>query len=274
MEAGAALEMLEVCIRAARNVCAEVEVIAEDASRADADFLCRVARTVIRSGASVLTVADTVGYSTPPDIRRYLETLLREVPELGGILLGIHCHDDLGLATINTLTGLEAGARQAHCTINGLGERAGNAALEELVMAMVVRPDSYPFSNRVDTTQLWPVSRLVAEVTGFPIAPNKAIVGGNAFAHGSGLHQDGILKSASTYEIIQPERVGAPARQLPITRHSGRKGVAARLAALGLPLDERKLDLLFTQIKSHLTDAAILDDKELRVMVAQFAAHK
>ena len=274
MEAGAALEMLEACIRAARHVCAEVEVIAEDASRADADFLCRVARTVIQSGASVLTVADTVGYSTPPDIRHYLETLQREVPELGGILLGIHCHDDLGLATINTLTGLEAGARQAHCTINGLGERAGNAALEELVMAMAVRPDSYPFSNRVDTTQLWPVSRLVAEVTGFPIAPNKAIVGGNAFAHGSGLHQDGILKSASTYEIIQPERVGAPARQLPITRHSGRKGVAARLAALGLSLDERKLDLLFAQIKNNLTDSTILDDVELRAMVAQFAAHK
>ncbi|APW44177.1 homocitrate synthase/isopropylmalate synthase family protein [Rhodoferax saidenbachensis] len=272
MEAGAALEMLVECINAARHVCAEVEVIAEDASRADLDFLCKVARTVVQSGASVLTVADTVGYSTPPDIRHYLETLQSEVPELGGILLGIHCHDDLGLATINTLTGLEAGARQAHCTINGLGERAGNAALEEIVMAMAVRPDRYPFSNRVDTTRLWPASRLVAEATGFSIAPNKAIVGGNAFAHGAGLHQDGILKAASTYEIIQPERVGAPARQLPITRHSGRKGVAARIAALGMSLEERKLDQLFAQIKGRLTDSAILGDEELRAMVAQLAA--
>lgn len=271
MDAGAALEMLVACIHAARHVCAEVEVIAEDASRADLDFLCKVARTVVQSGASVLTVADTVGYSTPPDIRHYLETLRREVPELGGILLGIHCHDDLGLATINTLTGLAAGARQAHCTINGLGERAGNAALEEVVMAMAVRPDRYPFSNRVDTTLLWPTSRLVAEATGFPIAPNKAIVGGNAFAHGAGLHQDGILKAASTYEIIQPERVGAPARQLPITRHSGRKGVAARVAALGMSLEDRKLDQLFAQIKGRLNDSAILGDEELRVMVGQLA---
>ena len=274
METVGALEMLQACIRAARHVCAEVEVIAEDASRADPDFLCKVARAVVQSGASVLTVADTVGYSTPPDIRRCFETLQREVPELDGILLGIHCHDDLGLATINTLTGLEAGARQAHCTINGLGERAGNAALEELVMAMAVRPDCYPFSNRVDTTRLWPISRLVAEVTGFAIAPNKAVVGGNAFAHGAGLHQDGILKSASTYEIILPERVGAPARQLPITRHSGRKGVAARIAALGLSLEDQELDLLFAQIKNHLTGSVILGDEELRAMVAQFATRK
>ena len=272
MESETALEMLVACIRAARHVCAEVEVIAEDASRADLDFLCKLARAVVQSGAIALTVADTVGYSTPPDIRHYLETLQREVPELGGILLGIHCHDDLGLATINTLTGLEAGARQAHCTVNGLGERAGNAALEEIVMAMTVRPDRYPFYSQVDTTQIWPTSRLVAETTGFPIAPNKAIVGGNAFAHGAGLHQDGILKSASTYEIIQPERVGAPPRQLPITRHSGRKGVAARIVALGLLVNDGVVDQIFAQIKVSLADSAILGDAELRAMVTKFAA--
>ena len=273
MDTSAALDMLTACIGASRNLCAEVEIIAEDASRADLDFLCAVAKNSVRDGAAVFTVADTVGYATPADIHHYLETLQRKVPELGGVTLGIHCHDDLGLATVNTLTGLAAGARQAHCTINGLGERAGNAALEEVVMAMVVRPDRYPYSCRVDTTQFWPASRLVSDATGFAIAPNKAIVGGNAFAHGAGLHQDGILKSANTYEIIRPESVGAPGRQLPITRHSGRKGLAARVAALGLPLDDGgTLDDLFARVKTRLADSGVLSDQELRTMVAEIKA--
>ena len=269
LNAPSALTMLQACLVQARNLCAEVEVIAEDASRADIDFLCKAARVVVSSGAKVLTIADTVGYATPSDIQHLFQELQTSVPELGGVSLGIHCHDDLGLATINTLTGLLGGARQAHCTINGLGERAGNAALEEIVMAMAVRSDQYGFGNRIDTTQLWSISRLVSASTGFSIAPNKAIVGGNAFAHGAGLHQDGILKAASTYEIIQPERVGAPARQLPITRHSGRKGVLARLECLGLELDDAMVDDLLPLIKQHLAQVAVLEDEGLMALVAR-----
>lgn len=266
----AAIDMLVASIAQARQLCAEVEVIAEDASRADLDFLCRVARTAVASGACAFTVADTVGYSTPQDIQLYFERLQCDVPELSSLTLGIHCHDDLGLAAINTLTGLQSGARQAHCTVNGLGERAGNAALEEIAMIMAVRGDQYAFSNRIDTTRIWPVSRLVSEITGFQIAPNKAIVGSNAFSHGAGLHQDGMLKAAATYEIIKPEQVGAPAMQLPITRHSGRKGVAARIEALGIVLNAEKLDLLFAEVKTLATDSTIIDDEELRRVALRF----
>lgn len=271
LDSDSAIAMLKACLLQARNLCAEVEVIAEDASRADLDFLCEVARVVVAGGAHVLTVADTVGYATPSDIQYLFQALQANVPELESISLGIHCHDDLGLATINTLTGLLCGARQAHCTINGLGERAGNAALEEIVMAMAVRPDHYGFSNRIDTKQLWSISRLVAATTGFAIAPNKAIVGGNAFAHGAGLHQDGILKAASTYEIIQPERVGAPTRQLPITRHSGRKGIWARLEQLGVDCNEAMVDDLLPLIKQHLAQVAVLEDKELMALLGKLA---
>lgn len=265
-----ALEMLAKSVIAARKLCPEVEVISEDASRADLAFLGKAARTAIESGACAFTVADTVGYATPVDIRECIETLLCEVPELAGITLGIHCHDDLGLATINTLAGIEAGARQAHCTVNGLGERAGNAALEEVVMAMASRPDRFPFRNRLDTTRLFATSRMVSEATGFAIAPNKAIVGGNAFAHGAGMHQDGMFKDSGMYEIIRPEQVGAPVRSFPLTRHSGRKGMAARLAALDIRLSEDDIGRLFLLMKARLGDAPYLGDEELCALAGQF----
>ena len=267
LDSRSSIAMLRACLLQARNLCEDVEIIAEDASRANLDFLSDVARLVVSEGVKVLTIADTVGYATPLDIQYLFQKLRSDVPELERITLGIHCHDDLGLATINTLTGLLNGARQAHCTINGLGERAGNAALEEIVMGMAVRSDRFGFSNHIDTTQLWSISRLVAGVTQFPIAPNKAIVGGNAFAHGAGLHQDGILKAASTYEIIRPERVGAPARQLPITRHSGRKGVVARLEALGIEVDDSMVNDLLPFIKQHLVRVAVLEDEDLIALV-------
>lgn len=264
-----ALDMLIESVRAARNLCADVEVIAEDATRSDEAFLCQVARASIQAGAYAFTVADTVGYATPVDIRRYLETLKRDVPEIAGIALGIHCHDDLGLATANSLTGLEAGARLVHCTINGLGERAGNAALEEIAMALAVRVDRYPFTNRLDTSKLWSLSRLVSAATGFAVPPNKAIVGGNAFSHGAGMHQDGILKAIDTYEIISPEQVGAPSRHLPITRHSGRKGLAARLQELGIHASDSELDELFVTVKNRLAAIPVLSDQELSALVSQ-----
>jgi 2-isopropylmalate synthase len=262
-----ALELLAQMIRHARNLCAEVEVIAEDATRSDDTFLCQIALTSMTAGAQVFTVADTVGYATPEDIRYYFSNLLHNAPGLANITLGIHCHDDLGLATANSLTALECGARQIHCTVNGIGERAGNAALEEIVMALKVRADRLPYRSRVDTSRLWKISRLVSESTSFMIPPNKAIVGTNAFSHGSGMHQDGMLKAVNTYEIMTPESVGAPSRNLPITRHSGRKGIAHRINELGFMLDESDLDKLYVAVKDRLGASAVISDNDLSVLV-------
>jgi 2-isopropylmalate synthase len=220
------------------------------------------------AGAQVFTVADTVGYATPEDIRHYFGSLLREVPELADIVLGIHCHDDLGLATINSLVGLESGARQIHCTINGIGERAGNAALEEIVMALNVRSDRYAYKSLVNTTRLWETSRLVSESNRFPVPPNKAIVGANVFSHGSGIHQDGMLKAISSYEIMTPESVGAPSRTLPITRHSGRSGIACRIEELGLTIDVSDLDAVCTAVKNRVSSSPLISDHELLSIVA------
>lgn len=264
LDAEASMEMFAGCVRAARNLCPDVEVIAEDASRAERAFLARAARVAMESGAGTITIADTVGYATPGDIAELFAALYEDVPGLKDIRLGIHCHDDLGLATINTLTGLSAGAAQAHCTINGLGERAGNAALEEVVMAMRVRRDRFDMQCRVDATRLWETSRLVADISSFPVPPNKAIVGGNTFAHGSGMHQDGMLKASDTYEIIRPEWVGAPARHMPITRHSGRKGLAARLQEMGVALDDSQTRHLMELVKSRLGNVSVMSDSEIR----------
>jgi len=257
------LHMLSEMVSIARNNCAEVEVIAEDATRSDPLFLCELYRTAIVSGAGFFTLADTVGYATPEDIRMYLHCL-GEV-DLGTKVacLGIHCHDDLGLATINTLVGLEAGVQQAHCTVNGVGERAGNAALEEVVMAISVRSDRFLFSHCVDTTRLWPVSRMVSNMTSFPIPPNKAIVGSNAFAHGAGIHQDGMFKDTMMYEIMPPERVGAPSRSFPITRHSGRKGLTARLVDLELELSPQEIDALYLRVQKLFDDQKFLSDSDI-----------
>src|SRR3990167_11045480 len=269
MEAEEVLEKLVNSVLLAQELCCEVEVIAEDATRSDPVFLCKVAELATQAGACVFTIADTVGYATPMDIQRYLTVLQSKVLTLNEIVLGIHCHDDLGLATVNTLTALLFGAREVHCTINGLGERAGNAALEEIIMAMKVRSDQYPFVNQIDTTQLWSISRLVSQVTRFPVPPNKAIVGNNVFAHGAGLHQNGILKAVETYEIMSPETVGAPQRSLPITRHSGRRGIAARVEMLGFSVTEDTLSSLCDQIKSCLMQESILSDERLLVLLCE-----
>lgn len=257
------LELFARSVRQARNLCPDVEVIAEDASRATPAFLARVAKVAMENGANTLTIADTVGYATPDDIIELFARLYNDAPGLSNIRLGIHCHDDLGLATINTLTGLASGAIAAHCTINGLGERAGNAALEEVVMAMCVRKDRFAMKCNVQTRNLWEVSRLVNKITSFPIPPNKAIVGSNAYAHGSGIHQDGMLKASDTYEIIPPEWVGAPSRHLPITRHSGRKGLAARLQEMGIALDDSEMRRLLELVKSHLGSTSVASNSEI-----------
>jgi len=269
-----AIAMLTSAVKEARNYCAEVEVIAEDATRANLSFLCNITRASIKAGARVLTIADTVGYSTPEDIRNIFNLLQKEVLGIENIMLGIHCHDDLGLATINTLTALAVGAQQAHCTINGLGERAGNAALEEIIMAIKVRVDMFPFMNNINLTKLWPTSRLVSEISKFPISPNKAIVGKNAFAHGAGIHQDGMLKNTNTYQIISPEQVGAPLSHMPITRHSGRKGLSARLCELGIMVSEIQLEQLSLKIKDYFSHTAVLGDVELIKLVDEMIFNK
>ena len=257
------LHMLSEMVSIAKKCCAEVEVIAEDATRSDPLFLSELYRTAILSGAGFFTLADTVGYATPEDIKIYFNCL-GEV-NLGAEVacLGIHCHDDLGLATINTIAGLEAGAQQAHCTMNGIGERAGNAALEEIVMAISVRHDKFPFSHCIDTTRLWSVSKMVSNMTSFSIPPNKAIVGSNAFAHGAGLHQDGMLKDTMMYEIMTPERVGAPSRSFPITIHSGRKGLAAKLVDLEIELSPDEIDTLYLRLQSVFNNKKFLSDSDI-----------
>lgn len=267
MNREAALGMISSSVSLARQHCPEVEFIAEDGTRSEPEYLCRAMETAIDAGATFVTMADTVGYSTPKDIETYLTAIRNRVDSLDKAVLGIHCHDDLGLANINTLTAIEAGARQVHCTLNGIGERAGNTALEEVVMALVVRADRYPFQVAIDTTRLWAISRLVEEITGFLVPPNKPIIGANTFSHGSGMHQDGILKAAGTYEIIDPARVGAPQRQLPITRHSGRKGLLARADSLGMTLTDEQVDEVFQNLKGRMAGNRILADDELRKLI-------
>lgn len=263
----AALEGVRRSVKQARNACPEVEFIAADVSRADPAFMCAASQAAIEAGANFVTLADTVGYATPRDITTYFDALRDGVPLLERAVLGMHCHNDLGLATINTLQAIESGARQVHCTVGGIGERAGNAALEEVVMALSIRPDRYPYTVGVDTGRLWPVSHRIAEIAGFIIAPNKAVIGANAYSHGSGMHQDGILKATSTYEIIDPSRVGAPGRQLPITRLSGRKGLAARAKSLGYSLSETHLDQVFGRVKTYTYGEKVVSDDELRRIV-------
>jgi 2-isopropylmalate synthase len=258
-----ALQMLSTMVKFARNSCAEVEVIAEDSTRSNHEFLREIYKTSVNSGASFFTLADTVGYATPNDICKYFETLNHTELNSQKPILGIHCHNDLGLATINTITGIMNGANQAHCTINGIGERAGNAALEEVIMAITVRSDQFPFVHRIDTTKLWRLSQMVSNFTNFQLSPNKAIVGKNAFSHGSGLHQDGMLKDVNMYEILSPEKVGAPNRSLPITRHSGRKGLIDRLSKLNIELTSHEVDEIYTNLQDLIGEEKVLNDNDL-----------
>lgn len=264
-----ALQMLASMVKLARNHCAEVEVIAEDSTRSNPEFLREIYKTSVHSGAGFFTLADTVGYATPKDINQYFDVLHNTELENNKPVLGIHCHDDLGMATINTITGIMNGATQAHCTINGIGERAGNAALEEVVMAISVRTDQFPFVHGINTTRLWTISQMVSQFTNFHLSPNKAIVGRNAFSHGSGLHQDGMLKDFNMYEILTPEKVGAPDRTLPITRHSGRKGLANRLSNLSIELSTTQFDALYENLQDLIGENKVLSSEDLLMYVSK-----
>ena len=234
-------------VRFARNGIDDVEFSCEDAGRSDLDFLCRIIEAVIKEGASTINIPDTVGYNVPEQYANRIQQLRERIPNSDKVIWSVHCHNDLGLAVANSLAAVMAGARQVECTINGLGERAGNAALEEVVMAVHTRQDVFPCATRIDTTQIVAASKMVSSITGFPVQPNKAIVGANAFAHESGIHQDGVLKHRETYEIMRAEDVGWNANKLVLGKHSGRTAFKARLKELGIEVEsEQVLNLAFT----------------------------
>jgi 2-isopropylmalate synthase len=262
------LERIRTTVRHARNLCGDVEFSAEDAGRSEPEFLWKVVEEAIKAGASTVNIPDTVGYTVPDEFGALIAGIMEHVPNIDQAIISVHCHDDLGLATANTLAGLRAGARQAEVTINGIGERAGNCALEEVVMALHTRFWLHRLRTGIDTTQLVRTSRLVASVTGFPVPPNKAIVGSNAFAHESGIHQDGMLKNAETYEIMTPNTVGAGATQLVLGKHSGRHAFTRRLGELGFVLDEAQLDAAFARFKRTAERKKVVTDAELETLVA------
>ncbi|MEZ5421298.1 MAG: 2-isopropylmalate synthase [Vicinamibacterales bacterium] len=248
-------------VRQAAALCQDVEFSAEDATRSDLDFLCDVAEAVAAAGATTINLPDTVGYALPDDIRRMFSTVAARVGP--AVTLSSHCHNDLGLAVANSLAAIEAGARQVECTVNGIGERAGNAALEEIVMAIDVRGDAIGCRTAIQTRELFPTSRALSAVVSVPVQPNKAIVGDNAFAHEAGIHQDGMVKNPLTYEIMRPESVGAPATRLVLGRHSGLRGLDARCRDLGHRLRVEDLRRLYAKMLEVTDYAKSVDDAEL-----------
>ena len=243
-------ERIHETVTHARNLCDNVQWSPMDATRTEHDYLCRVVEIAIKAGATTINIPDTVGYTAPRESAALIRMLLERVPGADSIIFATHCHNDLGMATANALAAVEAGARQIECTINGLGERAGNTALEEVVMAMKVRNDIMPYQTRIDTTKIINISRKVSAVSGFAVQFNKAIVGKNAFAHESGIHQDGMLKNAETFEIMRPTDIGLSASSLPLGKHSGRAALRAKLRDLGYDLADNQLNDLFVRFKA------------------------
>ncbi len=243
-----ALEAITSMVRHGRQHVGEVEFSAEDAGRTDIDFLCQVCRAAVDAGATVLNLPDTVGYAVPEEYGAMFTKVREYLGDPEGITLSAHCHDDLGMAVANSLAAVRAGVRQIECTINGIGERAGNAALEEVVVALAVRKESFGVTTGIRLEELFPTSRMLTEITGAQVAPNKAIVGANAFAHEAGIHQDGIIKNPLTYEIISPQSVGVPARSLVLGKHSGRNALREALRDLGYEASDTELAEVYTRV--------------------------
>lgn len=268
-------QVVEQAVKAigwAREYTDDVEFSAEDAGRSDIDFLCRVFEAVIKAGATTLNVPDTVGYNVPGQYAETIRQLIERVPGSDKVVWSVHCHNDLGLAVANSLAAVIAGARQVECTVNGLGERAGNASLEEVVMAVRTRADIFPVETRIDTTQIVPASKLISQITGYPVQPNKAIVGANAFAHESGIHQDGVLKHRETYEIMRAEDVGWSQNKLVLGKHSGRNAFKSRLAELGVVLDsEEALNSAFAKFKELADKKHEIFDEDLQALLSDEA---
>ncbi|MBK8163424.1 MAG: 2-isopropylmalate synthase [Gammaproteobacteria bacterium] len=257
-------------VKRARQYTDDVEFSAEDAVRSEFDFLCRVFEAAIKAGARTINVPDTVGYSIPGLWGERIRQLIERVPGADTVVWSTHCHNDLGMAVANSLAAVLAGARQVECTINGLGERAGNASLEEVVMAVKVRRDVFPCDSNIDTTQIVPTSKLVSQITGYPVQPNKAVVGANAFAHESGIHQDGVLKSRETYEIMRAQDVGWTTNKLTLGKLSGRNAFRARLQDLGIQLDgEEALNAAFARFKELADKKSEIFDEDIQALVSE-----
>lgn len=259
-------------VKTARNLVEDVEFSCEDAGRSEEDFLCRVIEQAIKAGATTINIPDTVGYAIPQAFGALIRTLRERIPNSDKAIFSVHCHNDLGLAVANSLAAVHDGARQVECTINGLGERAGNASLEEIVMAVRTRPDFFAVDTRLDTRMIVPTSRLVSSVTGFPVQPNKAIVGANAFAHEAGIHQDGVLKHRETYEIMRAEDVGWNTNRMVLGKHSGRNALKARLQELGYSMDDdAMLQAVFKRFKSLADRKYEIFDEDIHALLSDVA---
>ena len=260
-------ERIHETVTHARNLCDNVQWSPMDATRTEYDYLCRTIEIAIKAGASTINIPDTVGYTAPRESAELIRRLIKDVPGATEVIFATHCHNDLGMATANSLAAVDAGARQIECTINGLGERAGNTALEEVVMAMKVRNDIMPFRTQIDSTKIMAISRRVATVSGFAVQFNKAIVGKNAFAHESGIHQDGMLKNAETFEIMRPEDVGLGETNLVMGKHSGRAALRSKLKDLGIDLADNQLNDVFVRFKDLADRKKEVFDEDLLALV-------
>jgi 2-isopropylmalate synthase len=264
-----AIDQIGRMVRFGTENCEEVEFSAEDASRSDIDFLCEAALTAAQAGATIINLPDTVGYSTPEEYSEIFRRVRAHLAAYPNIIFSAHCHNDLGLAVANSLAAIAAGARQVECTINGIGERAGNASLEEIAVALHVRQSRYGASTNVALDKIYSTSRLLTSITGVSVPPNKAVVGANAFAHEAGIHQDGILKNPLTYEIIVPEKVGVPARRLVLGKHSGRNALRSRLEELGYETTEAELAQCYGLAIACADAAKQVSDRDLLAIVHQ-----
>lgn len=262
------LEAAVAAVRYAKAYTKNVEFSAEDAVRSDVGYLCRIVEAVIKAGATTVNIPDTVGYAIPSEFGRLIKTLNERVPNIGKAVISVHCHNDLGLAVANSIAALENGAGQVECTINGIGERAGNASLEEIVMALRTRKDLLGYDTGIVTEGLYPTSRLITHITGMVVQPNKAIVGANAFAHEAGIHQDGVLKEKSTYEIMTPESVGLAQNLLVLGKHSGRHAFKDRLKELGYELSDENLEKAFIRFKTLADKKKEIFDEDLDAIIA------
>ena len=261
------IELAQSMVARAKKYCSDVEFSPMDATRTLPEYLYQMLEAVIRAGATTVNIADTVGYAIPSDFTRLLKDIQANVPGIEKVTLSVHCHNDLGLAVSNSLSAIQAGARQVEGCINGIGERAGNAAVEEIIMSLDRRNDLFNVSVGADTTQLYPTSRLVSRIAGMPVQPNKAIVGENAFRHASGIHQDGVLKDRSTYELMRPERVGVPGSSLVLGKLSGRAGLQARLEALGYKLSREEIANVFESFKVLADKKREITDRDLEILM-------
>jgi 2-isopropylmalate synthase len=265
------LEMTRKAVRLAAENVDEVEFSAEDATRSDVDFLCEIFSAAAEEGATILNVPDTVGYTLPNEYANLIRTIKEKVVGDRDITISVHCHNDLGLAVANSLAAVEAGARQVEGTINGIGERAGNASIEEFVMASAVRSDKFPYPNNIDTTQLYPASQLLSSIISFGVQPNKAIVGRNAFAHEAGIHQHGVLSNPLCYEIMTPESVGVPKNDIVLGKHSGRHALLSRYEQLGFEFDAGEIKEIYTRFVELADKKKNIYDQDLLAIIPEHA---